>query len=265
MAKSAPNEARRDRRPRAPVRAVGVHRASTARPLTNERPSRIAGIGAPSAASALGITSTVRRGVSANGRFVSSGTSMCSRCSAPWELTCANRFVARPKIPIARRREHDVAGSRRGHEMHDLHDRVGIVGLDREIMGLLVRRPAHVAARAERIAGFARVVEAALRPPHRRVAAIGGPDDDAVSAARRQEIHRRTREQRVTQFSPPRFFQRRTRPRPDVAVQMRHRVAAHHHRDIGAERHDPGVRHRSMAMLSMRPVRSSCDVTREWP
>ena len=54
----------------------------------NERPSSPGGTGCPMAVSALGITSTVRRGFPGAGRLSSSGTCMCSRCSAPCDDTC---------------------------------------------------------------------------------------------------------------------------------------------------------------------------------
>ena len=51
-------------------------------------PSSSAGAATPSASSALAKRSVVRRGVPAAARFISSGTIMWSRCSAPCELRC---------------------------------------------------------------------------------------------------------------------------------------------------------------------------------
>ena len=134
MAESAPREAHRDRRPRPLAHAVEVHRANTVRAFTNERPSRIAGIGAPSAASALGITSTVRRGVSANGRFDEQRHQHVLAMQRAVRAHVRDRLVARAKIPVARRRENDLAGARRRREMRDLHDAVRIVGVDRRVV-----------------------------------------------------------------------------------------------------------------------------------
>ena len=48
-----------------------------------------------------------------------------------------NRFVPRPKIPVARRGQNDLARPRRQSQMHDLHDAVRIVRVDRGVQRLV--------------------------------------------------------------------------------------------------------------------------------
>ena len=51
----------------------------------------------------------------------------------------------------------------------------------------------------------------------------------------------------------------------NVEIQMRHRVAAHHHGDLGADAARPTDATRAVAVASTTPARSSCCVTRECP
>src|SRR5436189_6114616 len=49
-------------------------------------------------------------------------------------------FVSRAKIPIACRRQNDVARSRRGGEMRDLYDAIGIVARESDLVRLVGRQ-----------------------------------------------------------------------------------------------------------------------------
>src|SRR4029079_12913702 len=112
-----------------------------------------------------------------------------------------NRLVPGAKIPIARRRQTYLSRLWRCLRMYDLHDAVGIIGVERGVVRVVHRRVAKIAAESERVAGLATILIAALITPNARRAppALSRVNDRSAVRRRHEKIDRWAIEQHVDQ------------------------------------------------------------------
>jgi len=85
-----------------------------------------------------------------------------------------NRFVPRAEIPVARRRENDVARAWRVRDRRDLYDAVGVVTVDGRVIGGARVDASKVGAEAERVAALAAIGEAITIEDDNGLAALPG-------------------------------------------------------------------------------------------
>src|SRR5436305_7456308 len=112
-------------------------------------------------------------------------------------------LVARAEVPIARRRENDVARPWRGSDGGDLDDAVRIIGIDGGLVGAARVDASQVAAKAEWIARLPPIAEARSVSGDDGRAAIARPDFASVCFVRQEEqIDGGTRQQRSRQRLP---------------------------------------------------------------
>src|SRR5450759_624575 len=135
--------------------------------------------------------------------------------------------------------------------MRDLHERIGIVTIDREVIRLAVAEGI-LPPDSERITALGRVGISGLAPCKRR-APPAPPANLARSrtGGENQQINRLAGEEPLRQIVPS--VTERRPPRAslliDVQVQVRHRVAAHHYGDVGGSIERPWMREGAVSPL----------------